>query len=310
MILRLISRETGVSINQLEMICETASRRYRNYSIPKRTGGRRDINHPTPELKFLQRWLSRNVLSKLPVHESAYAYRRGRSIADGAMLHVKNSYLLKVDFANFFPSLKGADVERVLTRNISEIEDMAVEDVDTIRAIVCKDNRLTIGSPSSPVLSNAILYEFDEWLSNKVLESGGVYSRYADDLFVSTNQSHVLSILLDEIRSDIAKREYPRLSINDMKTVFTSAKHRRMMTGVVLTSDGRISVGRSKKRKIKTLTYLYSQGKLKADMISYLQGYLAFVGSIETDFVFSLEKKFGKRVIEELREEKLTRRKS
>ena len=310
MILRLISRETGVSVSELAMICATASRRYRNYSIPKRTGGRRTINHPTPELKFLQRWLCKNVFSGLPIHGSAYAYQKGRSIADSAKLHVDNNYLLKVDFSSFFPSLNGTDVERVLRRNMAHLQHVTYEDMDVIRAVVCRDDKLTIGAPSSPVLSNAILYEFDEWIAMRAEKSAVAYSRYADDLFLSTNRSGVLTILLEDIRSDLVRRSSPRLKVNDAKTVFTSAKHRRIVTGIVLGSDGTISVGRRKKRRVKTLIYLYSQGKLEANMVSYLKGYLAFMKSIEENFISSMEKKFGKRVIDRLMEEELTQRKT
>ena len=310
MILRLISRETGVSLIELEMICATASQRYRKYSIPKRTGGRRTINHPAPELKYLQRWLSKNVFSRLPIHECAYAYRKRRSIADGARLHVHNNYLLKVDFSNFFPSLSGTDVQRVLMQNMAQLDHVTFEDMDVIRAVVCKDDKLTIGAPSSPVLSNAILYEFDKWIAMRAAKSAVAYSRYADDLFLSTNRSGILTQFLGDIRSDLVKRSSPMLTINDAKTVFTSAKHRRVVTGIVLSSDGEISVGRQKKRQLKTLIYLYSQGNLKADMVSYLRGYMAFITGVEEKFILSMEKKYGKGIIDRLMEEELTQRKT
>ena len=89
MILEQIEKETGVSTDKLLKIVKTASHRYQTYRIPKRTNGFREINHPTPQLKFLQRWLNRNIFSQLPVHDAAFAYKRGVGITNNARLHYK-----------------------------------------------------------------------------------------------------------------------------------------------------------------------------------------------------------------------------
>ena len=309
MILDTISNETGVRMSELVMICYTANRRYRNYTIPKRTGGRRQISHPTPELKFLQRWLNKNVFFRLPIHRCAYAYRKGRNIADNARLHVGNNYLLKVDFSNFFPSLRDTDVERVLKQNLTVLENLVQTDIDIIKAIVCKDRRLTIGAPSSPPLSNAIMYDFDEWAAKRARESGILYSRYADDLFFSTEQPGLLTRMLEDIRKDLQERTSPKLKINDRKTAFTSGKHRKVVAGMTLGSDGKISVGRKKKREVRTLMYLYSEGKLVDKEVSYLRGYLGFMMGVERDFMNSIELKFGKSIIDQVMKEGLVKRK-
>ena len=73
------------------------------------------------------------------------------------------------------------------------------------------------------------------------------------------------------------------------------------ITGLVLTNEGEVSVGRTKKRQIKTLVYRYTKGLLVDDEESYLSGYLSFCWSVEPDFIHRLEKKFGNRVISDLR---------
>ena len=47
----------------------------------------------------------------------AMAYRAGRSIRQNAARHVRNNYLLKIDFRDFFPSIRKSDVLRVLTEH-------------------------------------------------------------------------------------------------------------------------------------------------------------------------------------------------
>ena len=301
MILERISQETGISEVAIMKIVTTANYRYKTYRIKKRTGGHRIIYHPTPDLKFLQRWLNRNILRTLPVHDKAVAYRKGVGISDNAQLHVKNHYLLKIDFSNFFPSLKGNDVRFIIEKNSREGMEIVTEvDIDIILHTVCKWGALTIGAPSSPVLSNAILYDFDCYVDELCQNNNVTYSRYADDLFLSTDRPNILNSILSNIRLDLRDRISPCLTINENKTVFTSRKRKKVMTGLVLTTEGKVSIGRDKKRSVRTLIHLYSRGMLPADQISYLRGYLAFVNSVDPDFLARLRQKYCDSTIDEL----------
>lgn len=300
MILEKIERATGVPSEELLKIAVSANFRYKTYPIPKRTGGSRIIDHPTPELKYLQRWLSWNIFSRLSIHQSAFAYKKGVGISANAQVHVHNNYLLKIDFANFFPSLKRCDVKKVLDSQCLLWNGITDEDIEIILDIVCKNGALTIGSPSSPILSNALLYDFDCCISNLCSTSQIAYSRYADDLFLSTKHPNLLSETLQFIREDLKKRESPKLIINGKKTVFTSRKRKRMAAGIVLTSSKNLSIGRKKKREIRTLIHLYTQNEISPDSLSYLRGYLAFVRSVEPEFLERIRKKFGNEVIENL----------
>ena len=51
-----------------------------------------------------------------------------------------------------------------------------------------KGNNLVVGSVASPIISNCVMYEFDIRMS-KLLESNKMnYTRYADDIVISSNQ--------------------------------------------------------------------------------------------------------------------------
>ena len=100
---------------------------------------------------------------------------------------------MKIDFSNFFPSLKRKDVKTVLESHLADKLPDLEEDIGIILDIVCKKGALTIGAPSSPVLSNAILYDFDCFVSTLCVKEQVTYSRYADDLYTSTNQHDKLA---------------------------------------------------------------------------------------------------------------------
>jgi hypothetical protein len=120
-----------------------------------------------------------------------------------------------------------------------------------------------------------------------------VYTRYADDLALSTNTPNILGAALVEIRSICVGLRYPRLTINEEKTVFTSKKHNRTLTGLVLANDGKTSIGRDKKREIRALAKNYERGILDADRVAYLSGVLAFTLSIDADFNKSIARMIG-----------------
>lgn len=301
MIIREISSSTALGADYLKKIVRSASHRYKVYPIRKRTGGFREISQPSVELKLLQRWLVDNVFSYFPVHESVYSYRKGLGIKNIAGLHKNKRYLLRVDFADFFPSVKGVDVSNLVRKRAALVPiRISEKDVKIIEAIVCKDGHLTIGAPSSPAITNAILYDFDRNFCEKARSKGALYSRYADDIYLSSNRKGVLSSLYRELRKDLKRLRRPRLTINEEKTVFSSRKHTRIVTGLYLTSDRKISIGRRKKRFIKGMVHRYLEGKLDEKQIAYLRGFLSYVKGVEPNFLTRLRKKFGRKKIDEI----------
>ena len=158
---------------------------------------------------------------------------------------------------------------------------------------MCRRGELTIGAPSSPILSNAILFDFDTAISALCEKNNVTYSRYADDLFFSTNEPFVLNTIEKNVREYLSTTQHPRLSLNEKKTVYTSRKKRRLVTGLTLTSDNKISVGREKKRFIKHLCHQFQIGALSPEDVSHLAGYLSFLKAVEPAFIDSLKRKYG-----------------
>jgi RNA-directed DNA polymerase len=294
MILELMSARLALSVSYLQKLADTASHRYKEYSIPKKTDGMRTIHHPARELKLLQRWLLRNVLSELPIHGAATAYREGSSTKLNADMHVSHNYLLRIDFQDFFPSLTSEDILTLLRANQTLLAkgQMTETDIDFITQIVCRFGSLTIGAPTSPSLSNAIMFAFDDTWWRAARDRDVTYTRYADDLYFSTNQPNVLRDMLDGVRQHLMAQRAPALRINDKKTVFSSRKRRRLTAGLVLTSDLRISVGRHKKRMLKSWVKKLKDKELDSLQVASLKGWIAHLRSVEPDFVIALERKY------------------
>ncbi|MDX6527870.1 MAG: hypothetical protein QOH41_160 [Blastocatellia bacterium] len=294
MIIERMASQLALSPLFLTKLANSASHRYKEYKIPKRTGGQRTIHHPARELKLLQYWLLRNVLKLLPVHPSATAYQKGSSIRLNAAAHVANNYILRVDFQDFFPSLTGSDVVTLLQANRDKLTDVELTDADItlVRQIVCRFDCLTIGAPTSPLISNAIMFEFDVAWSGRAEAEEVTYTRYADDLYFSTNQPNVLQGVLEKLRESLNTLAIPTLRINERKTAFSSRKRRRLAAGLVLTSDRKISIGRPKKRMLKALVNKLKHKELEPERIAHLRGWIAYLRSVEPTFVTALQKKY------------------
>lgn len=298
-----IQSDFSLSQHDARALVLTAAHRYKLHYIEKRHGrGRRLIAQPTAEIKLLQRWAIEVYINQLPVHKAATAYRLGIGIKDHAELHAGNRYLLKLDFQDFFPSILGVHFEMHLASHMKILES----DANLLMRLLFRFDRdvqdyvLSIGAPSSPAVSNAIMYEFDSVVSKYCSDNDIVYSRYADDLALSTNRPKVLNGAFEYIQKICRELPYPRLRLNDEKTVFTSKKYRRQLTGLVLTNDGKPSLGREKKRQIRSMAHHYFLKQLTEEEVPRLRGLLAFAYSIEPLFFNSIQRMIGEEAFNDL----------
>ena len=295
-LIELIQKDFPLTLTEIKLLIITAPRRYKLHEISKRNGrGKRLIAQPTSEIKTLQRWATENYLNKLPIHAAATAYRTGASIKQHACVHAKNKYLLKLDFENFFPSISASD----FVTHAKKFANFSDEDIRLLSLLLfrrdfnSKDLILSIGAPSSPYISNTVMYPFDLELSSYCAARKISYTRYADDIALSTNQPKALDAAYDFIKTLCQSMEHPKLYLNNKKTVFTSQKHSRQLTGLVLSNDGKASLGRHKKREIRAMAHHFSLGKLESAEVNRLRGLLAFSISIEPNFAKTISKMIG-----------------
>jgi RNA-directed DNA polymerase len=271
--------------------------RYKVYTIKKRNGrGVRTIAQPTPGVKELQRWAVANILSQYPVHDSATAYKKGSSILENATPHKRNSYLLKLDFENFFNSITSEDLLAFLSDRQSNLDTVDREHLCRIlfwRKKGTTELILSIGAPSSPTLSNILLYDLDCAIASHCSTDQVAYTRYADDLTFSCKEPGRLQRLEETISLLLADLRYPRLTLNTQKTVNASKKSRRRVTGLVITNDAEVSLGRDRKRILRAMVHRYVQGQLDIEGVMSLRGWLAYVNVVEPSFLERLRNTYG-----------------
>lgn len=292
MLAELVAAELGLTQRYVRGLAQSASHHYKFYSIAKRNGGQRQIYHPSRQLKGVQRWLLHEILQKLPIHDNAMAYVGGRSTVDNASVHAASRYLLRMDLKSFFPSLTAADIRVYIPRHPAVFAAWHDVDVELFCRLVCRKGTLPIGAPSSPALSNALCFELDERLTSLGTCHSCKYTRYADDLFFSTQERDVLRGVELQVGDILAGLDCPAgLRLNPDKTRHSSKRGARRVTGITLGSDGKTHLGRAVKRRIRAK--IFRIATLGPTERAALAGWLAYASGIDPDFLNSLIAKYG-----------------
>ncbi len=302
-ILSHLSEVFFMDVISLRSFIYTAPRRYKKYPIPKRNGdGNRIIAQPSKQIKSLQKYTINLLSDYLKVHHAAHAYISGKSIKTNAAAHQRNTYILKMDFKDFFHSITPDLFLKVL---ISRVNENKITDEDSFLISnlffwKLRGNsplRLSIGAPTSPLISNTIMYDFDEEMTDYCHDLNIIYSRYADDLTFSSNEKDSLSTISTMVRRTLIKHFKRKIKINSEKTIFCSKAMNRNITGVVINNNNELSLGRKKKRMISSLVHKFSYSLLTQDEINYLNGILSHAHYIEPKFIERLKLKYSEDVI-------------
>ena len=301
-IIQQMAKDLRVPETTILGLCLSASHRYKEFTIPKRSGGMRTIFHPARKLKVLQRWLGARVIEQMPIHHSAYAYIRGRGIGQCVERHSSSRYFLKLDCQDFFPSIALMEVVSLIERANRYIAmDVDEDEASLLGLLLTREGKLPIGSPASPSITNVFMYRFDKEMARYCEGRGLVYSRYADDITISSAQAGMLNDMIARTSRNLYLYTNGRLHINEDKTRHMSFAGRVRILGLNITPDGRISVGRELKRQVRSFVYRAHGGSLSDEERARWGGYLNFIASVEPQFIAYLESAYGAAAVNALR---------
>lgn len=294
--------EFGLGRNDLRYLIATAPRRYKSYQIEKKHGGFRTIAQPSRELKSLQRYVLTEKLEGLSVHAAATAYVKGKGILDNADPHKNSRVILKMDFESFFPSIKPKDFRRYAIKH--NLDSISILDLSLYESLLFwgeggrSPKSLSIGAPTSPIISNILLYGIDADLSAYARLVDVIYTRYADDITVSGPDTDSVLKFEKHCRKLISQTRSPKLSFNELKRGLYFPGQKQMVTGLNLTPSGTISVGRQRKREMSALLHRSTLGQLDAERMSRLKGLMGFCIACEPEVVTRMRAKYGDEAVD------------
>ncbi|MGZ4294221.1 MAG: reverse transcriptase family protein [Solirubrobacteraceae bacterium] len=232
-------------------------RNYRYAAVPRRSGLPRVIEAPKLKLKEVQRWVLREILDHVPVHDAAQGFARGRSVADHARSHSGQHAVLRLDLADFFASVSAARVfgifrtagyEPPVAHVLSGLTTNTVPGHiwqvihGTATAAGAQPRfrlgrqlaapHLPQGAPTSPALANLAAFRLDRRLSGLAASLGLRYTRYADDLAFSGPRAAHGAARLRAAVAEIVRDE--GFTLNEDKTVLRTAAARQQVCGIVV----------------------------------------------------------------------------
>ncbi|MGB5064170.1 MAG: retron St85 family RNA-directed DNA polymerase [Candidatus Competibacter sp.] len=301
-----IARDISIPEALIDEAISVARAHVKIFHIKKKSGGSRKIFHPSKKLKTIQYWLIHSVFKRMTIHDAAMAYRNDISILHNAQLHRSNRFFLKMDLENFFPSISFYDLKPLLNhwhKSANPDWDLDPEAEDLIRNVCFYENdRLAIGYPSSPIISNIAMREFDSKAVALITNhrfGKVIYTRYADDLVFSTDIKGVCSEIKHQIENLIANTNSPDIKVNNVKTkIGSSTGGSASVTGLKICPNGHITIHRNQKDHIRLLLSLYKKGVLNEDDQRSLLGNLSYCHYVAPDFYTKISKKYFKEIHE------------
>lgn len=277
---------------------------YSQFTIKKKNGSDRFISAPDPELKEIQSKLSdllQDCLNNIRENSKeennfSHGFERNRSIITNAEKHKLKKWVLNIDLSNFFDEFNFGRVRGYFLKNKNF--SLNPELSTLIAKIACHQNKLPQGSPCSPVITNLILVSLDRRLSNLCNRAGCTYTRYADDITISTNKKEFPRDIIkshNENSIDLNKKILKEIissgfQINLNKLRLLDKKCRQEVTG--LTVNRFVNVDNEYAKKVRAMAHsLFTKGRYtltdkktreqRAGNINELGGMLSFIDYID-----------------------------
>ena len=239
-----LEQDLGISAKTLYAVSNNLSKHYRKAKLPKKSGGFRNLSVPDEVLKSIQKRIAEVLLIHMPISRYAKAYRFGSSTLRNAKHHVGKQVVLKLDILHFFDSIRYSTVKDKVFP-----EEIYAEPLRILLTMLCyHKDALPQGAPSSPAITNIILYEFDELIGQWCRERGIAYTRYCDDMTFSGDFDSTEVIRF--VRLELKKMGF---LLNEQKTRIQRPGQQQTVTGIVV--NDKLSIPADYRRKLRQELY-------------------------------------------------------
>lgn len=279
---------------------EDKSTLYRSFKIPKRSGGLRQIDAPNDELKRALYDLKMIFEKKfyMSYHTAAFAYVHGRSTIDSVKRHQQNKsrWFLKTDMRHFFPSTSPEFLMKMLCMTFpfcAFVQDDwgNRELLEKALSLCFLNGGLPQGTPTSPMLTNALMIPIDHAISKMCHEYQPhlCYTRYADDILISSEYSFKWTDVQNKLIAILNSFEAP-FSLHPDKTRYGSSAGRNWNLGVMLNAENKITIGHEKKKVFKAMVFQFMTDDAKGvawelEDVQHFLGLISYYRMVEKESI-------------------------
>lgn len=219
----------------------------RVFTTRKQRGGYREICQPNDDellrlQKRLKEFIDRKVLSS---HRNVHGFTRGRSTVSNGKVHLGAKAVLTIDISNFFASIARSKVVTSLQGSgANSLVANAIANVSTYNGV------LATGFSTSPVVSNLVFRPLDDAFDVFACSNGIIYSRYADDLTFSGDET--TDDMLTFVSEFLSSQGF---LVNPKKVRFQRRGHRQVVTGFAIQDAGQLRLPKWQKKALRHELY-------------------------------------------------------
>lgn len=218
--------------------------------IRKKNGEFRVVYSPTSDnLTNCLKILNNRLKDIYNPPDCVHGYIKGKGIKTNAVQHLGKKYILKIDIENYFEKI---------TKNMIIVALKELGFNDNISSLIAKltthNDLLVQGFHTSPTIANIIFHELDLFFSKF---EKCTYTRYADDLYFSSEEKSDIEPLIEK-----KLLEYG-FNINHKKTKLMKRGQKQYVTGLTVFDSSTPRISKVKKKEIRQdIHYIQTYGFL------------------------------------------------
>jgi RNA-directed DNA polymerase len=251
---------------------------YQSMKIRTKNGKLRTIHNPSKVLRYYQKQIVENYLKEATAHKCCTAYQKGKDLKTNVVPHKNSTYFLHIDIVNFFDHIKFPQIHKLFTDIIqNKYEAKIYTELCTL------NGRLPQGAITSPSISNVVNYKMDSRIYGYSKKHNLVYTRYADDITLSSNDLASIQRALFVVKEILQDEGY---KINTRKLRISKPGVQRKVTGLLINEDQEIRIGRKKYRELRSTIYNYKNNtsitrKENRVLFQRIVGWLSYLNVVD-----------------------------
>lgn len=175
-----LARALKCGVPELLSLANRANQSYR--TVPLEPGSTRQTFDAKAPLKMVHRRIKDTFFANVIFPDYLHGSLKGCDYVTNATLHTNKQLLICEDVKKFFPSVSAARVEDVWCGFFGFSPDVA----QLLTRLTVKDGALPQGAITSSYLANLVLWRDEPLLHAKLAAEGITYSRYVDDMALSS----------------------------------------------------------------------------------------------------------------------------
>ena len=275
--LQALHMSLGMPASDLLALSERASTLYRlAKSITKSDGSIRNTYDALKPLKRVHQKIKNQILDHVTFPAYLTGSIKGCDYKTNATLHARARIVINEDIKGFFPSTSAAQVFNVWRGFFGFSEAVA----QCLTQLTTRLGELPQGAITSSFLANLVFWRDEPILQARFSAKGLVYSRYVDDMAISSR-----SFLTDEEKSDVVRQVYGMLLKHGYRAkrakheIITSAER---MAVTKLAVNFKPGLNRDERSKIRAIVQAVEHRAALGEELSFDQGpYAQAMGKVQ-----------------------------